>query len=179
MAWSETSVMDERMKFIAMVVEGSAPVSELCARAGISRKTGYKWIGRYRAEGPGGLADRARAPLKHGRATDPGIAGPRNFCAYAPRLPGCVAVGVTRAHTIREMRDAIALHLEGMAEDGLRVPGPPIRARRRLAQARLRTLPPYTDEDAVPPELSPSAKSACAGCLSAPPPPPSLRRAGR
>ena len=57
----------------------------------------------------------------------------RNYCAYAPGLPGCVAAGSTRAHTRREMRDAIALHLEGMAEDGLRAPSPPLRAERKFA----------------------------------------------
>jgi hypothetical protein len=34
--------------------------TELCDRYGVSRKTGYKWIDRYQAEGPAGLADRSR-----------------------------------------------------------------------------------------------------------------------
>lgn len=41
----------------------------LCERFGVSRKTGYKWLGRYRSLGPEGLRDLPRAPLQHGRAT--------------------------------------------------------------------------------------------------------------
>ncbi|RWP39617.1 helix-turn-helix domain-containing protein, partial [Mesorhizobium sp.] len=44
-------------------------MSELCVAYGVSRKTGYKWLGRYRALGPEGLHDLPRAPLNHGRAT--------------------------------------------------------------------------------------------------------------
>ena len=33
---------------------------------GISRKTGYKWLGRYRCEGAAGLVERSHAPLRHG-----------------------------------------------------------------------------------------------------------------
>ncbi len=38
---------------------------ELCRTYGVSRKTGYKWLERYRQEGPGGLCDRSRAPHNH------------------------------------------------------------------------------------------------------------------
>jgi predicted RNase H-like HicB family nuclease len=44
--------------------------------------------------------------------------GPRNYSAYAPEVPGCVATGKTREETLRLMREALALHLQGMAEDG-------------------------------------------------------------
>ncbi|WP_292544712.1 integrase core domain-containing protein [Mesorhizobium sp.] len=44
-------------------------MTQLCAAFEISRKTGYKWLGRYRETGPEGLHDRPRAPLDHGRAT--------------------------------------------------------------------------------------------------------------
>jgi transposase len=37
-------------------------MSELCARYGVSRRIGYKWLARYDAEGRRGLADRSRAP---------------------------------------------------------------------------------------------------------------------
>lgn len=62
MVWRETCVMDERLGFVAAWIEGSESVSELCRHFGISRKTGHKWLARYRLEGPGGLADRSRAP---------------------------------------------------------------------------------------------------------------------
>jgi predicted RNase H-like HicB family nuclease len=47
-----------------------------------------------------------------------------NFSAYVPDLPGCVATGATVEEVEREIRDAIAFHLEGMREDGLPVPVP-------------------------------------------------------
>lgn len=45
-----------------------------------------------------------------------------NFSAYVPDLPGCVATGVTLEETEREIREAIAFHLEGLREDGLPLP---------------------------------------------------------
>lgn len=69
MAWRETGIMDERMRFVAACLEGGDTMSAICAAFGISRKTGYKWLGRYRSLGPGGLADLPRTPLEHGRAT--------------------------------------------------------------------------------------------------------------
>lgn len=68
MPWSETSAMDERMRFIVAASEADAVMSEVCAEFGISRQTGYKWLGRYRAEGVEGLSERSRAPLRHGLA---------------------------------------------------------------------------------------------------------------
>ena len=56
--------MTERHKFILAQEEGLFSMTELCERFGISRKTGYKWLGRYREEGVAGLRDRSRAP-KH------------------------------------------------------------------------------------------------------------------
>jgi len=47
-----------------------------------------------------------------------------NYAAYVPDLPGCVATGVTVEETEREMREAIALHIRGMQEDGLPIPQP-------------------------------------------------------
>jgi predicted RNase H-like HicB family nuclease len=47
-----------------------------------------------------------------------------NFSAYVPDLPGCVATGATVEEVEREIRDAIAFHLEGMREDGLPIPVP-------------------------------------------------------
>ena len=56
--------MTERHKFILAQEEGLFSMTELCERFGISRKTGYKWLGRYREEGGAGLRDRSRTP-KH------------------------------------------------------------------------------------------------------------------
>lgn len=47
----------------------SAPVAQLCRQYGISRKTGYKWIDRYEAEGWSGVREQSRAPHPHPRLT--------------------------------------------------------------------------------------------------------------
>jgi predicted RNase H-like HicB family nuclease len=47
-----------------------------------------------------------------------------NMAAYVPDLPGCVATGETAAEVEDAIREAIQLHLEGLAEDGLPVPEP-------------------------------------------------------
>jgi predicted RNase H-like HicB family nuclease len=47
-----------------------------------------------------------------------------NFSAYVPDLPGCVATGATVAEVEKEIREAIAFHLDGMREDGIMPPSP-------------------------------------------------------
>jgi predicted RNase H-like HicB family nuclease len=47
-----------------------------------------------------------------------------NLSAYVPDLPGCVATGRTKEEVERLIREAIELHLAGMAEDGLPIPEP-------------------------------------------------------
>ena len=49
-----------------------------------------------------------------------------NWAAYVPDLPGCVATARTRKELERRIRGAIALHLEGLAEDGLPIPEPSV-----------------------------------------------------
>ena len=50
--------------------------------------------------------------------------GARNYSAYLPDLPGCVATGQTIDEVRDRMRVAVELHLEGMREDGLPIPQP-------------------------------------------------------
>lgn len=40
--------------------------------------------------------------------------GPRNWSAYVPRLPGCIATGATRKEVAQRIHEAIAFHLEGL-----------------------------------------------------------------
>jgi predicted RNase H-like HicB family nuclease len=49
---------------------------------------------------------------------------PSNYSAWSPDLLGCVSTGDTLEECIAEMREAIAFHLEGMAEDGEAIPEP-------------------------------------------------------
>ncbi len=64
MPWKESSVMDERLRFVARLLEGEA-MSDVCRAFGISRKTGYKLLNRYREEGPLALCDRSRRPVRY------------------------------------------------------------------------------------------------------------------
>ena len=68
MPWKETCPMDERLKFIADYLKDEWNLSDLCQYYGISRKSGYKWLARYLADGPSGLHDRSRAPNHHPNA---------------------------------------------------------------------------------------------------------------
>jgi transposase InsO family protein len=54
--------MDERLQFVRDALRDRFTMSELCARYGVSRRIGYKWLARYDAEGRTGLVDRSRAP---------------------------------------------------------------------------------------------------------------------
>lgn len=65
MPWRATSVKDEQVRFIEQWQAGREDFSRLCQRFGVSRKTGYKRVLRFQAEGWAGLSDRSRAPLTH------------------------------------------------------------------------------------------------------------------
>jgi len=62
MPWMETSPMEQRERFIRDHRVALYTMVELSARYGISRKTGYKWLGRFEAGGRQGLQERSRAP---------------------------------------------------------------------------------------------------------------------
>src|ERR1700761_9477373 len=61
MPWTEVGLMDSRLCFIAACLRAEEPMNALCARHGISRRVGYKWLERYQADGVAGLAERSRA----------------------------------------------------------------------------------------------------------------------
>ncbi len=48
----------------------------------------------------------------------------KNYSAYVPDLPGCVATGATLEQAEAEIREAIEFHIEGMREEGLPIPEP-------------------------------------------------------
>ena len=50
--------------------------------------------------------------------------GDTSWGAHVPDLPGCVAIGETRAEVVRLIREAIELHIDGFRQDGLPVPAP-------------------------------------------------------
>ncbi|HED1423132.1 TPA: transposase [Kluyvera georgiana] len=73
MPWTETRPM-QRLDFIRASHAGTMSFSALCRLFGISRKTGYKWLGRFDPSEPATLFDRSRAPLSHSRTVPPDIA---------------------------------------------------------------------------------------------------------
>jgi transposase InsO family protein len=66
--------MHERVRFVSDVARGEQGLSELCECYTVSRKTGYKWLERYEAEGPAGLVDRSRRPHHSPTATESRVA---------------------------------------------------------------------------------------------------------
>jgi predicted RNase H-like HicB family nuclease len=52
----------------------------------------------------------------------------RNWSAYVPDLPGCIATGKTRKRAEQMIKEAIAFHLEGMTARGEKLPEPSIEA---------------------------------------------------
>lgn len=62
MGWKESGRVSLRREFVGLALVEGANVAALCARFGVSRKTGYKWLARFREEGEAGLADRSRRP---------------------------------------------------------------------------------------------------------------------
>lgn len=63
MPWLETDVRDQRIQFVMTVRRGEITVTDACRAFGISRKTGYKWLGREAAAGSVAvLTDRSRRP---------------------------------------------------------------------------------------------------------------------
>ena len=64
MPWQESSVMEERLRFVARLLENER-MSDLCREFGISRKTGYKIFNRYKEHGLAALEDRSRRPIRY------------------------------------------------------------------------------------------------------------------
>jgi transposase InsO family protein len=62
MPWKESVAMEERLRFVRDAQRDRFTMSELCARYGVSRRVGYKWLARYEEQGRQGLVDRDRSP---------------------------------------------------------------------------------------------------------------------
>ncbi len=63
MPWKETDVVRERVKFVVLAAQEAANLSRLCRQFGVSRSTGYRWLGRYLETGSFcDLTNRSRRP---------------------------------------------------------------------------------------------------------------------
>lgn len=69
MPWMESSVVEERLKFVVLASQGDRNVSALCQEFGISRQTGYLWLKRYQAGGAAEITDRSRRPKNSPKRT--------------------------------------------------------------------------------------------------------------
>ena len=63
MPFQESSVMDKRADLAQEMIRGARPVTELCAKYGVSRPTAYLWKKRFLEQGRAGMAGRSRRPL--------------------------------------------------------------------------------------------------------------------
>ena len=101
MPWKVSSVMEERLRFVARLLDGEA-MTEVCREFGISRKTGYKIFDRYREHGLEALSDRSRRPVR-----------------YANQLPQQVETLIVRLKTekphwgARKIRELLVRRLDG------------------------------------------------------------------
>jgi len=90
MPWKETDVMSERIRFVVEAVSGTQTVRGLCRQYGISRKTGYKWLRRYREVGSlGALREHSRRPHRSpgqtSRAIEDRVVELRQQYGWGPR----------------------------------------------------------------------------------------------
>ena len=101
MPWKASSVMEERLRFVARLLDGEA-MTEVCREFGVSRKTGYKIYDRYREHGLAALSDRSRRPVR-----------------YANQLPAQIETLIVRLKAekphwgARKIRELLVRRLDG------------------------------------------------------------------
>jgi len=62
MPWETTDAMEQRRRFVLRAMDPTACMAELCREFGIARRTGYKWVERFRKRGETGLDELSRRP---------------------------------------------------------------------------------------------------------------------
>ena len=74
MPFEKDRKMSPKKEFVILASQPGANISQLCLRFGVTRATGYKWLGRFRSEGESGLGEKSRrpksSPLKLDEATE-------------------------------------------------------------------------------------------------------------
>ena len=75
MVWKETCVFDEKVRFMTAYLDECDPrsMTELCRAFGVSRKTGYEALARYKEGGFEALLIRSKAPHRHPNITEPKV----------------------------------------------------------------------------------------------------------
>ena len=111
MPWKECHVVDERLRFIARLLDGEK-MAGLCREFGISRKTGYKIYSRYKDCGLGALTDRSHFLLQGDDFTVGGLHPAELVVRHAVQLPQNMAksknltagIRIKRANESRRLR---------------------------------------------------------------------------
>jgi len=147
MPWHETSPVEQRLEFVREYKTELFTMTELAAHYGISRKTGYKWLERYEAEGVDGLRNQSRRPDHSPQATDPELI--ETLRAHRRRHPRWGAKKLLAIAAWREpdaawpSRSTVCTHLKakGLIEPRRRRPAAP--------QGRAPSLAPITAANEV------------------------------
>ena len=86
--------MDERLRFVARLLDGEA-MSAVCREFGVSRKTGYKIFERYKDHGLEALSDRSRRPVRYAERRFRRLRPPMGFGAPISKASSSWATGAT------------------------------------------------------------------------------------
>ena len=86
MPWKASSVMEERLRFVARLLDGEA-MTDVCRDFGVSRKTGYKIFDRYKEHGLSALSDRSRRPVRYAKPAAAAAQVPDRGDSHNDRLP--------------------------------------------------------------------------------------------
>jgi putative transposase len=116
--------MDQRVRFIGEYLKDYFSFSELCSQFEISRKTGYKWVGRYEELGTKGLTDRPRTPHRCPHKTDADVLDAllserRKHPSWGPKK---LLTVVARRHP-KDQLPAISTAADILKRSGLILPG--------------------------------------------------------
>ena len=134
MPFGEIHVVDERKRFIDDVHRSVRSFTAVCERYGISRNTGYTWLGRWRKHGPRGLADRSSRPKSCPWATAPEVVeailevrrkyedfGPKKICWYLSKNTPALELPSRRPYTTSSCATIWFRELVGEFGDGIQV----------------------------------------------------------
>jgi len=123
MPWKECHVMDERLRFVARLLEGEK-MAPLCGEFGISRKTGCKIFDRYKDCGVAAFSDRSRRPYRQANRLPPQLEATivrlkREYPAWAhPRFARSCG-GSRRRRTCRPRNRRTAVHRDFVRDERL------------------------------------------------------------
>jgi transposase InsO family protein len=121
MPWRESSVVEERLRFVVAASRKQERISDLCREFGISRQTGYTWLRRYAAGGSREVVDRSRRPLRSPARTEAGVeqevvrlrqqwpdwGAPKLHAVLQREHGGVSPIAVRTVHRILERHDLI------------------------------------------------------------------------